>query len=114
MFLLLTLKSKCRLEYNITQKNASKEDKISFLDANKPVWEFLFESHDAKNNLNNTGTDPLSLSLKLNEGKLTPHPSRTGKVISCARKDYCIDTSFDPDSEVGKCMKYVKILSFVS
>ena len=67
----------------------------------------MFESHDAENNLSNTGTDPLSLPLKLNEGKLTHHPSRTDKVFSCARKDYYIDTSFDPDSEVGKCMKYV-------
>ena len=72
------------------------------------MWEFLFESHDTENNVNNTGKDPLSLSLKLNEGKLIHHPSRTGKVISCARKDYCIYTSFDPDSDVGKCMKYVK------
>ena len=72
------------------------------------MWEFLFESHDTDNNVNNTGKDPLSLSLKLNEGKLIHHPSRTGKVISCAHKDYCIYTSFDPDSDVGKCMKYVK------
>ena len=72
------------------------------------MWKFLFESHDKENNVINTGTDPLSLSMKLNEDKLTHHLSRTGKVISCAHKDYCIDTSFDPDSEVGKCMKYVK------
>ena len=60
---------------------------------------------DAEKGLSNSGVDPLSLSLKVNEGKLVNHPSRSGKVLLCNRKYYCIDTTYDPDSEVGKCMK---------
>ena len=78
---------------------------FTFLDPHRPVWEFTFENIDKDNNLNNTGVDPLSLSLKVNEGKLAYHPSRRGKVLQCDRKEYCIDTMFDPASEVGKCMR---------
>lgn len=60
---------------------------------------------DEEKGLNNSGIDPLSLSLKVNEGKLVHHPSRSGKVLLCDRKYYCIDTTYNPDSEVGKCMK---------
>ena len=77
-----------------------------FIDPHRPVWEFEFENVDAEKNLNNSGVDPSSLSLKLNEGKLIHHPSRRGKVLLCDRKYSCIDTTtFNPDSEAGKCMK---------
>ena len=79
---------------------------LTFLDPNRPVWEFKFENVDGDYNLNNTGVDPSSLSLKLNEGKLVHHPSRRGKVLYCDNKKFCVDTIFDPDSETGKCMKY--------
>ena len=61
---------------------------------------------DESNNLNNTGVDPSSLSLRINEGELVHHPGRRGKVIYCDQKTSCVDTTFNPDSETGKCMKY--------
>ena len=79
---------------------------LHFLDPNRPVWEFTFENVDGSNSLDNTGIDPSSLSLKINKGNLVHHPGRRGKVIHCEQKTFCVDTTFNPDSEAGKCMKY--------
>ena len=56
-----------------------------------------------QNHINNSGTDPNSMLLSLDDGKLVHHPGRKGKMILCDRTVDCLSQTFDQNSEFGKC-----------